>query len=138
MISFDADVLSAILQGHAVLSQRAAKLLLDQQTVPIVVVEELFRGRLNSIRQAEAGKGKLSVERSYELFEAPMNAFRQVNVLSYTSQAETLFQQWRAQKIRVGTHDLRIAAICVAHSAKLISRNRQDFEQVPGLKIEYW
>jgi len=30
-------------------------------------------------------------------------------------------------------HDLRIAAICVAHATILISRNRTDFEQVPGL-----
>jgi predicted nucleic acid-binding protein len=33
---------------------------------------------------------------------------------------------------------LRIAAICVAHSATLISRNRRDFDQVPGLMVEYW
>jgi predicted nucleic acid-binding protein len=49
-----------------------------------------------------------------------------VTVLSYTPQADTLYLQWRHQRIRVGTHDLRIAAICVAHGATLISRNRQD------------
>jgi len=48
------------------------------------------------------------------------------------------YRQWRQQNIRVSTHDLRIAAICVAHSARLISRNRQDFERVPGLTVEFW
>ena len=35
-------------------------------------------------------------------------------------------------------HDLRIAAICVAQGARLISRNRRDFERVPGLAVEFW
>jgi predicted nucleic acid-binding protein len=35
-------------------------------------------------------------------------------------------------------HDLRIAAIGVAHSATLISRYRWDFERVPGLSVEFW
>jgi len=67
-----------------------------------------------------------------------MNAFRHIVILPYTSQAETLYQRWRSRGIRVGTHDLRIAAICVARSATPISRNRQDFECVPELQIEYW
>lgn len=138
MISFDADVLTAILQGDVVLAQRAAKLPLNEQTVPVVVVEEFFRGRLNTIRQAEAGKAKLTVERAYELFSATVNAFRHIVILPYTTAADALVQEWRSRKIRVGTHDLRIAAICIVHSARLISRNRQDFEQVPGLQIEYW
>jgi predicted nucleic acid-binding protein len=33
----------------------------------------------------------------------------------------------------VPTHDLRIAAICVAKGAKLVPRNRRDFEGIPGL-----
>jgi tRNA(fMet)-specific endonuclease VapC len=48
------------------------------------------------------------------------------------------YQDWRRQKIRVGTHDLRIAAICVENSATLISRNRHDFELIPGLSVELW
>lgn len=75
MIAFDADVLSEILQGHEALSQRASLIPPDKQSVPVVVVEELLRGRLNSMRHAEAGKGKLSVERAYELFEATVVAF---------------------------------------------------------------
>ena len=60
------------------------------------------------------------------------------DILPYTAQAEALYQEWRSQKIRLGTHDLRIAAICVAHMARLISRNLRDFDQVPGLQVEYW
>lgn len=45
---------------------------------------------------------------------------------------------WRQQHIRVSTHDLRIAAICVEHAAHLISHNRRDCERVPGLHVEFW
>ena len=61
-----------------------------------------------------------------------------LTMLSHTSRAETLVKGWRKQKIRIGNSDLRIAAICVVHSATLISRNRKDFEQVPGLSVEFW
>jgi len=138
MIALDADVLTEILAGQPGFSQRATLIPPREQGIPVIVVEEVIRGRLNSIRQAEAGKSKLTIERAYELFEATLDAFRHVRVLAYTSSAEMLFQQWRSQKIRVGTHDLRIAALCLVHSATLVTRNRRDFEQVPGLALEVW
>jgi tRNA(fMet)-specific endonuclease VapC len=138
MIAFDTDVLTEILLGNAPFVARAAAIPAHEQTVPIIVIEEIMRGRLNVIRQAEAGKSRVSIERAYELFEETFRDFRRVQILSYTSQSESLYQQWRQQGIRISTHDLRIAAICVAHAAKLISRNRQDFERVPGLTVEFW
>jgi tRNA(fMet)-specific endonuclease VapC len=95
--------------------------------VPVIVVEEILRGRLNIIRQAEAGRTNISLARAYELFEDTFVDFRRLRILSYTQQAESLYQEWRRQRIHLGTHDLRIAAICVAHNARLISRNRRDF-----------
>jgi tRNA(fMet)-specific endonuclease VapC len=49
-----------------------------------------------------------------------------------------LFLAWRAAKIRIGTNDLRIAAICLANQAKLVTRNARDYAQVPGLNLEVW
>jgi len=138
MKAFDTDVLTEVLLGSEAFVQRAEGIPPDQQAVPILVVEEMIRGRLNVIRQAEAGKARINLEQAYHLFEQSFHDLRQVNILSYTSPAEALFQQWRKQKLRVPTHDLRIAAICVACSATLISRNRRDFERVPGLHVEFW
>ena len=138
MIAFDTDVLSAILLGNPAFVQRAAAFTVREQAVPVIVIEEIMRGRLNVIRQAEAGRAAISIARAYELFEETFTDFRLIQVLSYTSQADALYQQWRQQGIRIATHDLRIAAICVAHATILISRNRTDFEQVPGLQVEFW
>ena len=138
MIAFDTDVLTEILLGNARFVERVAGIPASQQGVPVVVAEEIIRGRLNSIRQAEAGKGRISIAQAYELFRQSLTDLQHLNVLPYTREAESLFHQWRKQKVRVSTHDLRIAAICMHESATLASRNRRDFDRVPGLSVEYW
>jgi tRNA(fMet)-specific endonuclease VapC len=138
MKAFDTDVLTEILLGNPIYVARAATIPPHEQAVPVIVIEELLRGRLHVIRQAEAGQAKVDLARAYALFEQTLRDVRQMNILSYTPQAEVLYQQWRQQRRRLPTHDLRIAAICVAHAATLISRNRRDFAQVPGLQVEFW
>ncbi len=138
MTIFDTDVLTDILRGVPRVVQRALLIPPEDQAIPIVVAEEILRGRLNAIRQAEAGKLPLTIARAYELMRESLADFRKIVILPYTDRAERLFQEWRAQKIRVATHDLRIAALCVDHGAKLASQNRRDFDRVPGLDVEYW
>lgn len=138
MTAFDTDVLTEILLSNAAFEARAAAISIHQQAVPIIVIEEILRGRLNVIRQAEAGKASISIERAYELFRETFSDAQRLHILSYTSLAESLYQQWRQQGIRGSTHDLHLAAICVAHNATLISRNRRDDERIPGLTVEFW
>jgi tRNA(fMet)-specific endonuclease VapC len=138
MKAFDADVLTLILQGDPACVHKASLIPILEQAIPVVVIEEILRGRLNVIRQAQADKFKLSIDQAYRLLELAIADFQNVRILSHTSQAETLVKGWRQQKIRIGNSDLRIAAICVVHSATLISRNRKDFEQIPGLSVEFW
>ncbi len=69
MIAFDTDVLTAILMGRAGFVERASRIAADQQSVPVIVIEEIMRGRLNVIRRAEAGSSKVAIDRAYELFE---------------------------------------------------------------------
>jgi tRNA(fMet)-specific endonuclease VapC len=138
MIAFDTDVLTEVLRNNAAYVARAAAIPRDQHWVPIVVAEEVLRGRLHAVRMAEAGRASIQIDRAYELLREAIYDFRLFQILSYSSAAEALFRNWRHQKIRVRTHDLRIAAVCVAHGAMLISRNRRDFDRVPGLRVEYW
>ena len=138
MIVFDTDILTEILRGVPATVERAMAIPAAEQAIPIVAAEEILWGRLNAIRQAEAGKLRVTVPRAYDLLCESLSDFRKLAVLPFTDGAESLFQQWRSQRIRVATHDLRIAAICVDHGARLVSSNRRDFDRVPGLTVEYW
>jgi len=103
-----------------------------------VVVEEVLRGRLNVIRAAQSGTKGTSIVRAYASFEQTFADFRSLTLLPFTEAAETQYQLWRKQRCRGGTLDLRIAATCVAHGVRLVSRNRRDFEELPGLDVEFW
>ncbi len=111
MIAFDTDVLVEILRGNPAIVERAAGFSSNEQSISVVVVEEMIRARLNAIRQAEAGNLRISLPRAYELFERSLQELRHFTVLPFTSDAEAIFREYRSRKIRVGTHDLRIAAM---------------------------
>jgi tRNA(fMet)-specific endonuclease VapC len=138
MKAFDTDVVTLIYHGDALFIQKAAQIPAAERSIPIVVAEQMLRGRLHAIRQAEAGKAKAGIDVAYAFLEKTIADLKQTQILSFTPQVEALVQTWKKQKIKVGISDLRIAAICIVHSATLISRNRRDFDQVPGLLVEYW
>jgi tRNA(fMet)-specific endonuclease VapC len=138
MIALDTDVFTDFLYGEPSIVQRLARDPLREYMIPALVIEEILRGRLNLIRRAEARRTSVSIDHAYLLLQQTVEAFRTVQILSYTAVAEAQFQEWRRQKIRVPTHDLRIAATCAVTGATLVSRNRRDFDLVPGLMVEYW
>ncbi len=138
MTVFDTDVFIEILLGNPRFVDRATAIPVSQQSITIVTVEEILRGRLHAIRQAEAEKTLISITQAYDFLAQSVDDFQRLIVLPYSKEADSIFHDWRKQKVRVSTHDLRIAAICTAHAAILTSRNRRDFEQIPGLNLCSW
>ncbi len=138
MTAFDSDVFTLITQGHESYRVRLSQIAVGEQAIPLVVLEESIRGRLNSIRKAETAKQQQKIVSAYDRFFEVIADSHRYRVLPYTIAAHALFTAWRTAKIRIGTQDLRIAAICVVHGAKLITRNRRDYELVPGLSLEIW
>ena len=61
-----------------------------------------------------------------------------INVLPFTVAALTRLTDLRERKVRVGTQDLRIAAIVLSVNGILVTSNRRGFDQVSGLAIEDW
>ncbi|CAN5261970.1 hypothetical protein BH11PLA2_BH11PLA2_32170 [soil metagenome] len=138
MIAVDSDILTLVAHGHpGTLVQWNAVTPADRG-LPVVVADEATRGRLSLIRQAEAAQAKISLPRAYALFQETLDMIAQLVSLPYTDAAESLFQQWRQAKIRIGTNDLRVAAVAVANNAKLVTRNARVLQQVPGLQLEIW
>ena len=78
------------------------------------------------------------VIRGYSLFMQVLQSFGTRLVLPFDAAASALFSGLQAQKIRVGTMDLRIAAIALSQGLTLLTRNVRDFGRVPGLITEDW
>ena len=75
---------------------------------------------------------------AYQRLNQFLENFRKINVLPFDENAAKIYQEIRTQKIRIGTMDLKIAAITISNNSILISRNLADFEQVPNLSVKDW
>jgi tRNA(fMet)-specific endonuclease VapC len=64
--------------------------------------------------------------------------FRDILIFPFDKAAFERLDSLRKVRLGVGTMDLKIAAICLAHDATLLTRNLRDFQKVPGLKAEDW
>ena len=59
-------------------------------------------------------------------------------VVLFDEAAAIAYQKLRRLRIRIGTMDLKIAAIVIAQNGILLSKNLKDFRKVPGLRVEDW
>jgi tRNA(fMet)-specific endonuclease VapC len=57
-------------------------------------------------------------------------------LLPWDEDAADRFDSLKYLRQKVGTQDLKIACICPAHDATLLTRNVADFKPVPGLRVE--
>jgi tRNA(fMet)-specific endonuclease VapC len=64
--------------------------------------------------------------------------YQEFEIAPFDEAAARQFDELRSRKLRIGTMDLKIAAIALVTKAVLLSANRTDFERVPGLRAENW
>jgi tRNA(fMet)-specific endonuclease VapC len=103
--------------------------------ISAVSVEENLRGRLAAV--AKHHGGLLQVVAYGHLVES-LQLFQQFPVVAFDVLCEARYQQLRRLRLRVGTQDLRIAAVALMQPLTLLTRNRRDFVQIPGLKPDDW
>src|SRR5262249_43443630 len=104
--------------------------------VTVVSFEEQTRGWLAQVTKAKTAE-KLSA--AYVRLRNLLEHYCRRRVLDFDSAAAGhYYLELQKAKIKVGTMDLRIAAIVMAHDALLISRNLSHFSKVPGLHVEDW
>lgn len=101
----------------------------------IVSFHEQVLGWNSYLNQARDSAG---VIRGYGMLERVLSDFASAQVLSFDAAAADQFNVFRAGRIRVGTLDLRIAAIAITRDLTVLTRNLADFRQVPGLQVEDW
>jgi tRNA(fMet)-specific endonuclease VapC len=138
MILFDTDHLSVLEMPD---SERRRNLLARMALatsplmIPIVAAEEGLKGWLATI-----AKERLVIRqpKPYQKLAKLLRFFAAFTVVDFTDPAAAKFEELRKAKVRIGTQDLKIACIALVNDALLLTANRQDFEQVPGLRFENW
>jgi tRNA(fMet)-specific endonuclease VapC len=103
--------------------------------ITIVSLVEQFRGWSAEINKA---RDLAQQVRAYGRLSDLIGLIRGMIVLPFDDRAAEEFARLRDQKVRIGTMDLKIAAVALANGALLLSANRRDYEKVPGLRVENW
>ena len=101
--------------------------------VPVVGIEEQMRGWLSAIAKERQPRRQVA---PYRELAGLFDFFRGFEVVLFTDAAADLFAGYGG--VHITARDRKIAAIAVAHGALLLTANRRDFEQVPGLRFANW
>lgn len=101
--------------------------------VTAITIDEQMRGRLAQLKKP----GK-NISVAYERLITTTRYFCDLTVLPFDYNAQERYQWLQSQKIHIGAMDKRIAAIVLERNGVLVTRNRKDFERIPGLQFVDW
>ncbi len=134
----DTDHLTILERGGSTalpLQMRLGRVSASGVDTTIVSYEEQMRGWLSEVARANTPE---KIIFSYALLRRHVENFRDFLILPFDETASKQFQALRQSRLSIGTKDLRIASICLANDATLLTRNLKDFSKVPGLRAEDW
>jgi tRNA(fMet)-specific endonuclease VapC len=106
-----------------------------ERTTTIVSFEEQARGWLAYLSKASSIGHQIE---AYRRLKRQLDTYCAMAIVTFDEHAAAEFQRLRQARLRIGTMDLKIAAIVLSHDATLLSRNLVDFRKVPGPKVEDW
>jgi tRNA(fMet)-specific endonuclease VapC len=134
----DTDHVSLFLEGNPQIRKQAAGKF-PNVAITIITVQEIFNGwtgRINNPAYAHQ-----QVRLYTKLWEAT-ELFRSVPVLNFTETAQDYHQKLLTANKELSKKrlekDTKIAAIALANSSIVVTRNHKDFSLVPELAIENW
>ena len=130
----DTDHLSLLQRGNTLIRQRLSMFNPQDIAITIVTASEQIRERMNIISRADSSS---ELVLAYARLEDTLEDINSLNVLEFSEAAGNIYSELKT-KIRVGTQDLRIAAITLSVNGILVTRNWKDFEKVPNLRLEDW
>ena len=135
LLILDTDHISLYQRGDLNVINRLSSANHKNLAVTVISLEEQMYGRLSEIKKATSA---ISLITAYSRLEITLDYFKSVQVLPFDQNAHTTFESLIRQKLRVGTQDLRIAAIALSVNGIVVTRNQKDFGKVPNLQVENW
>jgi len=137
MVILDTDHLSVLERREQPalgrLLNRLANLPPSEVATTVISYEEQMRGWMAYLAQARSMVQQIT---AYSRLLSHLENYRRIPVLGFDEAAATEFQRLHRRRLRMGTMDLKIAAIVLSHDATLLSRNLSDFNQIPELHVE--
>ena len=103
--------------------------------VSIISYEEQLRGWLGYIHALRTMEKQIE---GYRRLERMLDFYCATTILPFDANAAGELERLKQSRIRIGTMDLKIAAIALANNATVLTRNLSDFSKVPGLRVEDW
>jgi tRNA(fMet)-specific endonuclease VapC len=134
----DTDSLSLLERGNSKIQERLRQVNADSVAISIVTAEEKMKGRLAAINSLSGIERVDRLAIAYRDLQSSIEDLQTLPILPFSELATDRYRELLQQKIRVGSHDLRIAAIVLSVDGILVTRNRRDFDRVPGLQIDDW
>ncbi len=116
MLVLDTDHMSLLEWGgghSAALRERLADVSPDEVATTIISYEEQMRGWMAYIAR---GKSLVQQLEAYQRLRRHLENYRQIPILDFDRAAADEFQHLRTERIRIGTMDLKIAAIVLSRA----------------------
>jgi tRNA(fMet)-specific endonuclease VapC len=139
MLVLDTDHMSVLERrdqpAAEALRARLAPVPPEEVVTTIINYEEQMRGWMAYLARTRSVAQQVE---AYRRLAQHLDNYRRIPVLAFDEAAAMVFHQLRRARLRIGTMDLKIAAIVLSREATLLSRNLADFRQVPGLQVEDW
>jgi tRNA(fMet)-specific endonuclease VapC len=135
LYALDTDTLSLFETQHPSVLARVLATPPDQLAITAITVREKIDGWYGLLARI---KSPADEERVYQRLTDAVKICASVRVLPYTVAAIARYRTLHAAKLNVRPMDLRIAAVALEQGAIVVTRNRRDFERVPGLVVEDW
>jgi tRNA(fMet)-specific endonuclease VapC len=138
MVLLDTDHMSLLERGGVECKRILSRLRAippKEVATSIVNFEEQTRGWLARIAQAPTLARQVI---NYGELRRLIGNYCDNQVLEFDSLAASEFERLRKERVRIGTMDLKIAAVALANDATLLTRNLSDFQRVPNLRTEDW
>jgi tRNA(fMet)-specific endonuclease VapC len=107
----------------------------DEIATTIISYEEQTRGWLSYIAKANSLDDQVL---AYSKLQRHLAKFRAATVIGFDQDSAKEFEKLRRFYPRLGTMDLKIAAISITTNSTLLTRNKSDFEKIKGLVFEDW
>ncbi|WP_334310337.1 type II toxin-antitoxin system VapC family toxin [Microcystis aeruginosa] len=117
------------------LLKKLAAIRSSEVATTIITYEEQMRGWLSYIAKANSIETQVV---AYRRLEKHLANYRTIPIVGFDEKAGQVFQELRVTYPRLGSMDLKIAAISMVNQAILLTRNLSDFGQIAGLRAEDW